>query len=134
MKALGNSFGPSPQVVSSVAKNHPSANSWCPMVKKSPETDSATPLCIIHEDKKIRAELHKDGEIFRLHFAGVKRKDRTFDTLPALLSGLHGVFLELRMGNKGIQGLDGLAKASDDARQDVLGASRKIHSALEKQS
>ncbi len=98
------------------------------MPKKTPKT--ATLLCVIHETDDLRAELYKDGEAFRLHFAGIQRKDRTFDSLPALLSGLHGVFLELRMGHRGIQGLDGLAKASDDARQDVLAASRKIHGAL----
>jgi len=98
------------------------------MVKK---TDSSNSLCTLYEKDGLSAELLREGEGFCVRFPGRKRKDRTFDTLPNLLSGLHGIFLELRMGGMGIQGLDGLARASDDARQDVLAASRKIHTALE---
>jgi hypothetical protein len=98
------------------------------MVKKSP-TDQK-PLCILHEQGKLSAELHRDGEGFRIRFRGVSRKDRLFESLPALLQGLHGFFLELRMGDQGLRGLDALARASDDAREDVLAASRKIHHAL----
>ena len=98
------------------------------MVKKSPELDQ--PLCIIHEQQGVRAELHRDGEGYRVHFAGAKRKDREYDSLPSLHSGLHGLFLEIRMSG-GVQGLDALARLSDEARNDVLAASRKIHSAIE---
>ena len=102
------------------------------MPKKTKKTSSTeTPLCVLHETDKSQAELHRDGDGFRVHFAGGRAKDRLFDSLPALLSGLHGIFLELRMGGAGLRGLDALAKASDDARQDVLAASRKIHSALD---
>jgi hypothetical protein len=99
------------------------------MAKK--DTKSSSPLCVLYEKGNLKAELHREGEGFLVHFAGAKRKDRTFDSLPNLLSGLHGIFLELRMGGEGIRGLDGLARVSDDARQDVLAASRKIHTALE---
>jgi len=98
------------------------------MAKK---TDSTNSLCTLYEKDGLTAELFQDGESFRVSFPGTKRKDRAFDSLPNLLSGLHGIFLELRMGGTGIQGLDGLARVSDDARQDVLAASRKIHTALE---
>ena len=40
------------------------------------------------------------------------------------------VILDVKL--PGISGLDGLARVSDDAREDVLAASRKIHNALEK--
>ena len=99
------------------------------MAKKT--TDSQKPLCTIYEKDSFRAELFKEGEAFRVRFVGAKRKERTFDSLPNLLSGLHGIFLEIRMGGPGIRGLDGLARVSEDARQDVLAASRKIHTALE---
>jgi hypothetical protein len=98
------------------------------MAKKTESTNS---LCTLFEKDGLTAELYREGEGFRVSFPGTKRKDRTFDSLPNLLSGLHGVFLELRMGGTGISGLDGLARVSDDARQDVLAASRKIHNALE---
>jgi hypothetical protein len=79
----------------------------------------------------MQAKLYRDGdEGFRIRFEGAKRKDREFDSLPNLLSGLHGIFVELRMGAQGIRGFDALAKVSEDARQDVLAASRKIHQAL----
>ncbi len=98
------------------------------MAKKT--TASAKPLCILHEEGPQKAELFQEGEGFRIGFAGSKTKDRSFESLPALLSGLHGIFVELRMGGQGIRGFDALARVSDDARQDVLAASRKIHSAL----
>ena len=100
----------------------------CSMAKK---TDSTNPLCTLFEKDGMTAELFREGDGFRVSFPGTRRKDRTFDSLPTPLPGLHGVFLELRMGGKGIQGLDALARVSDDARQDVLAASRKIHNALE---
>lgn len=98
------------------------------MAKKPPQNDE--PLCVLHQDEKLGAKLYRDGEGFRICFEGASRKDRTFDTLPNLLSGLHGIFIEIRMGTQGIRGLDALARVSDDARQDVLAASRKIHQAL----
>jgi len=98
------------------------------MAKKS---DSTKSLCTLFEKDGLTAELFREGEGFRVTFPGTKRKERTFDSLPNLLSGLHGIFLELRMGGEGIRGLDGLARVSDDAREDVLAASRKIHTALE---
>jgi hypothetical protein len=102
------------------------------MPKKTKQSaGGSTPLCVLHESEDLRAELHREGEGFRVHFPGTRRKDREFDSLPSLLSGLHGIFLELRMSGPGLHGLDALAKASDDAREDVLAASRKIHSALE---
>ncbi len=79
---------------------------------------------------KAQTELYRDGEGFRVHSTG-RGKDRKFDSLPSLLSGLHGIFLELRMSGPGLHGLDALARASDDARQAVLGASRLIHGALD---
>jgi len=100
------------------------------MAKKSTKTDE--PLCVLFEKDAVKAELYRQGEGFVVHFEGAKRKDRDFDSLPTLLSGLHGIFLELRMGGIGVHGLDGLARVSDDAREDVLAASRKIHNALEK--
>ena len=98
------------------------------MAKKPPKTDDA--LCVLFESDKMRAKLYQDGEGFRIRFEGANRKDRAFDSLPNLLSGLHGIFVELRMGAQGIRGFDALARVSDDARQDVLAASRKIHQAL----
>ena len=90
-----------------------------------------TPLCTLHQTKELKVELYREGEGFRVHFAGKKRKDRKFESLPALLQGLHGLFLEIRMSGGGIHGLAGLAKTSDSAREDVLAASRKIHAALD---
>ena len=98
------------------------------MANKPPEIDE--PLCILHEERGVRAELHRDGDGFLVRFAGAKRKDRTYESLPSLLAGLHGLFLEIRMGGDGVRGLDALARLSDEAREDVLAASRKIHSAL----
>lgn len=98
------------------------------MAKKTSNDEKA--LCILHEEGKVRAELYKDGDGFRVHFAGSKVKDRSFDTLPNLLTGLHGIFVEIRMGKQGIRGFDALSRVSEDAREDVLAASRKIHSAL----
>lgn len=98
------------------------------MAKKTTNTEK--PLCVLHDTGKLKAELYKDGDTFRVHFEGASRKDREFDSLPNLLSGLHGIFVELRMGNQGVRGLDALARVSDDARSDVLAASRKIHQAL----
>jgi hypothetical protein len=98
------------------------------MAKKTTKTD--TPLCVLHEVGKLKAELFRDGDTFRVHFVGAKRKDRAFDSLPNLLSGLHGIFVEIRMGSQGVRGLGELAKVSDEAREDVLAASRKIHQAL----
>ena len=97
--------------------------------KKSEKIE--TPLCLLYESKDGKAELHRDGEAFVVRFPGTRRKDRSFDSLPSLLTGLHGIFVEIRMGNQGIRGLDALARVSDDARQDVPAASRKIHSAIE---
>jgi hypothetical protein len=88
------------------------------------------PLCVFHETPKMQAELHREGDGFRVHFAGTSAPDRKFESLPALLQGLQSVFLELRMAGPGLRGLGSLAKAQDDARQDVLAASRKIHAAL----
>ena len=88
------------------------------MAKKTTQSDK--PLCVLYEKDSFRAELYQEGEAFRVHFEGAKRKDREFDSLPNLLSGLHGIFLEIRMSGPGIRGLDGLARVSDDARQDVL--------------
>ena len=102
------------------------------MAKKTTKPDqNETPLCLLYESEEGNAELHRDGDAFVVRFPGTKRKDRAFDSLPSLLSGLHGIFVEIRMGNQGVRGLDALARVSDDARQDVLAASRKIHSALE---
>jgi len=102
-----------------------------PLISMVKKTDSINTLCTLFEKDGMSAELFREGEGFLVSFPGTKKKDRTFDSLPNLLSGLHGVFLELRMGGMGIQGLEGLARVSDDARQDVLAASRKIHNALE---
>ena len=102
-----------------------------PLTFMAKKTDSTNILCTLFEKDSMAAELFREGEGFRVSFPGTKKKDRTFDSLPNLLSGLHGVFLELRMGGMGIQGLEGLARVSDDARQDVLAASRKIHNALD---
>ncbi len=96
--------------------------------KKTEHRDSC--LCILFETEKKKAELHREGEGFRVHFAGSSSPDRAFATLPALLQGLQGIFLELRMAGPGLRGLSALARAQDDARQDVLAASRKIHAAL----
>jgi hypothetical protein len=102
------------------------------MAKKTSKTAStAEALCLLHETDKLKAELFREGEGFRVHFSGSGRgKDKEFDSLPSLLSGLHGIFLELRMSGRGLSGLSALAKASDDAREDVLAASRKIHAAI----
>ncbi|MCU0725034.1 MAG: hypothetical protein MUE73_04465 [Planctomycetes bacterium] len=78
----------------------------------------------------MKAELHREGQGFRVRFAGTSAPDRKFESLPALLQGLQGIFLELRMSGPGLRGLGALAKAQDDARQDVLAASRRIHAAL----
>jgi hypothetical protein len=104
------------------------------MAKKSTKksTTKADPLCILYEADGVKAELFRDGESFRVNFPGTKRKDREFESLPALLSGLHGIFVEIRMSGQGVRGLDALGRVSDDARQDVLAASRKIHAAIEK--
>ena len=96
--------------------------------KKSEPTVS--PLCLIHETDKVKAELYRDGVGFRIHYAGTRAPDRRFESLPTLLSGLQQVFLEIRMSGPGLRGLSALAKAQDEARQDVLAASRKIHAAL----
>ena len=98
------------------------------MAKTPPKDDTA--LCVLHESDRLKANLFKDGEGFRIRFDGTGRKDREFDSLPTLLAGLHGIFIEIRMGAQGIRGFDALARVSDDARQDVLAASRKIHQAL----
>ncbi len=102
------------------------------MAKKTPKTSPAgESLCLLHDTNKLKAELFRDGEGFRVHLSGSGRgKDKAFDSLPSLLSGLQGIFLEIRMSGRGLSGLDSLARASDDARQDVLAAARKIHSAL----
>lgn len=100
------------------------------MAKKTAKPEvKAEGLCVLYDDDKLKAELFRVGEGFKVRFDG-RGKDRAFDSLPELLTGLHGIFLEIRMKGPGIRGLDGLAKASDDARQDVLAASRKIHAAL----
>ena len=100
------------------------------MVKKTSKSKAKEEgLCVLHDDKKLKAELFRDGEGFQVRFDG-RGKDRSFESLPELMKGLHGIFLEIRMKGQGIHGLDGLAKASDDARQDVLAASRKIHAAI----
>lgn len=98
------------------------------MAKKITKTEP--PLCVLYESGKFRAELYRDGDRFRVHFEGAKSKDRVFDSLPNLLSGLHGIFVEIRMGAQGIRGLGALGKVSEDARADVLAASRRIHQAL----
>ena len=74
--------------------------------------------------------LKQEGEGFRVKFVGSRAKDRTFESLPSLLQGLQAIFLEIRMAGEGLRGFDALARAKEDAREDVLAASRKIHSAL----
>ena len=93
------------------------------MPKKTKQsTDNAKPLCILHETDEFRAELHREGEGFRVQFPGTKRKDRGFDSLPSLLSGLQGIFLEIRMSGPGLHGLDALAKASGCPIRDAGGS------------
>ena len=102
------------------------------MAKNTSKTAPAgESLCLLHDTDKLKAELFRDGDGFLVHLSGAGRgKNKTFDSLPSLLSGLQGIFLEIRMSGRGLSGLDSLARASDDARQDVLAASRKIHVAL----
>ncbi len=102
------------------------------MAKKTSKTAPAgDALCLLHDTDKLKAELYREGEGFRVHLSGSGRgKDKTFDSLPSLLQGLQAIFLEIRMSGRGLSGLSALAKAQDDARQDVLAASRKIHAAL----
>ena len=102
------------------------------MAKKTSKTAPADEaLCLLHDTDKLKAELFREGEGFRVHLSGAGRdKDKRFDTLPLLLSGLQAIFLEIRMSGRGLSGLSALAGAQDDARQDVLAASRKIHAAL----
>ena len=102
------------------------------MAKKTSNTTPAgDALCLLHDTDKLKAELYKDGEGFRVHLSGSGRgKDKNFDSLPSLLQGLQAIFLEIRMSGRGLSGLDALKRAQDDARQDVLAASRKIHAAL----
>jgi hypothetical protein len=102
------------------------------MAKKTSKTAPAgEALCLLHDTDKLKAELFREGEGFRVHLSGSGRgKDKNFNSLPSLLSGLQAIFLEIRMSGRGLSGLAALARAQDDARQDVLGASRKIHSAM----
>ncbi len=103
------------------------------MARKSTKKTETAPhaLCVFHETPRMKAELHRDGAGFRVRFAGTSAPDRKFESLPALLQGLQGIFLEIRMSGPGLRGLQALAKAQDDARQDVLSASRKIHAAID---
>lgn len=103
------------------------------MAKKTPDAAAAgEALCLLHDTDKLKAELFREGDGFRVHLSGSGRgKDRSFDSLPSLLQGLQAIFLEIRMSGRGLSGLDALARAQDEAREDVLAASRKIHAALE---
>lgn len=103
------------------------------MAKKTSKTAPVgDALCLLHDTDKLQAELFRDGDGFRVHLSSGsgRGKDKKFDSLPSLLQGLQAIFLEIRMSGRGLSGLEALAGAQDDARQDVLAASRKIHAAL----
>ena len=105
------------------------------MAKKTSKTAPVgDALCLLHYTDKLQAELFRDGDGFRVHLSGSgsgRGKDKRFESLPTLLQGLQAIFLEIRMSGRGLSGLSALAGAQDDARQDVLAASRKIHAALD---
>jgi hypothetical protein len=93
--------------------------------------ENETHLCVVAEETGRRFDLLRREEAFLIRDHSRRSPDRTFESLPALLSGLQAFFLEFRVATSPAKGFAELAALQEKARADVLEASRRIYAALD---